>query len=172
MSITPPSPILIASDLSVVFSNGEGGLHALDRISFAVVPEEFVCVLGPSGSGKSTLLRVLSGLLPPTQGEVIFEGAPLTRPRRRLGFVFQKLGPKLLLPRFLPNRPTRSFSNWVFLVVSAARCLVLSWFRGELMKMLYGLALHPLFTFGSEFSKGVVAVCSIIQDRYLPEFKQ
>jgi NitT/TauT family transport system ATP-binding protein len=83
-------PILIARDLNVIFSSGEGGLHALNKISFAMVPEEFVCVLGPSGSGKSTLLRVMSGLLPPTQGEVIFEGEPLTRPRRRLGFVFQK----------------------------------------------------------------------------------
>lgn len=84
------APILTARNLSVIFSNGEGGLHALDEISFAMVPEEFICVLGPSGSGKSTLLRVMSGLLPPTDGEVFFEGAPLTRPRRRLGFVFQK----------------------------------------------------------------------------------
>ncbi len=90
MTTQPSTPILTARKLSVIFSNGEGGLHALDKISFAMVPEEFVCVLGPSGSGKSTLLRVMSGLLPPTQGEVFFEGAPLTRPRRRLGFVFQK----------------------------------------------------------------------------------
>ncbi len=84
------NPILVASDLSVIFSNGEGGLHALEKVSFSMVPEEFVCVLGPSGSGKSTLLRVMSGLLTPTRGEVILEGEPLTRPRRRLGFVFQK----------------------------------------------------------------------------------
>ena len=66
-------PILVARNLSVIFTNGGGGLHALKEISFGVYPEQFVCVLGPSGSGKSTLLRVMSGLLPPTQGEVFFE---------------------------------------------------------------------------------------------------
>ena len=38
--------------------DGNGGLEALDGISFDVCPQEFVCVLGPSGSGKSTLLRI------------------------------------------------------------------------------------------------------------------
>jgi len=83
-------PILVAQDLSVIFPNGGGGLRALENISFGVHSEEFVCVLGPSGSGKSTLLRVLAGLLPPSQGVVFLEGQPLTRPRRRVGFVFQK----------------------------------------------------------------------------------
>jgi NitT/TauT family transport system ATP-binding protein len=84
-------PILIARNLSVTFSsNGDGGLKALEQISFSVCPQDFVCVLGPSGSGKSTLLRALAGLLTPTHGEVIFEGEPLTGPRRAMGLVFQK----------------------------------------------------------------------------------
>jgi NitT/TauT family transport system ATP-binding protein len=88
---TPISePILVVRGLSVSFPNGNGGLHALDRISFSVRQEEFVCVLGPSGSGKSTLLRVLAGLLAPSQGQVIFEGQSLSGPRRRMGMVFQK----------------------------------------------------------------------------------
>ena len=60
--------------MSAVFRNGNGGLQALERISFQVCPQEFLCVLGPSGSGKSTLLRILAGLLPGTAGEVIFNG--------------------------------------------------------------------------------------------------
>lgn len=83
-------PIIEVRELSAVFPNGNGGLHALERISFAVPAEEFVCVLGPSGSGKSTLLRILAGLLPATQGEVLFQGEALTSPRRGVGFVFQK----------------------------------------------------------------------------------
>jgi NitT/TauT family transport system ATP-binding protein len=62
----------------------------LADISFSVRTEEFVCILGPSGSGKSTLLRVLAGLLPPTQGEVFYDGQGLQGPRREIGFVFQK----------------------------------------------------------------------------------
>lgn len=83
-------PVLTVKELSAVFPNGNGGLKALDRISFTVRPQEFLCVLGPSGSGKSTLLRILAGLLCPTSGEVIFEGRRLDGPRPGVGFVFQK----------------------------------------------------------------------------------
>lgn len=86
----PGEPVLIVKDLSAVFPNGNGGLQALERVSFSVRPQEFLCVLGPSGSGKTTLLRILAGLLQPTSGEVIFESRPLDSPRRGVGFVFQK----------------------------------------------------------------------------------
>ena len=82
--------ILAAEKLGHVFPNQNGGLRALDRVSFEVNPQEFVCLVGPSGSGKSTLLRLLAGLLRPTEGRVLFEGESLTSPRRRIGFVFQK----------------------------------------------------------------------------------
>jgi NitT/TauT family transport system ATP-binding protein len=79
-------PILSVRDLSAVFPDSNGGLHALDSVSFEVCPQEFVCVLGPSGSGKSTILRILAGLLPPTSGEVVFYGAE----QPRIGMVFQQ----------------------------------------------------------------------------------
>jgi NitT/TauT family transport system ATP-binding protein len=67
-----PPPILTIRDLSAVFPNENGGLHALENISFDVHPREFVCVLGPSGSGKTTLLRILAGLIAPTSGSFMF----------------------------------------------------------------------------------------------------
>jgi len=79
-------PVLSVRDLSAVFPDSNGGLHALDDVSFEVCPQEFVCVLGPSGSGKSTILRILAGLLPPTSGEVVFYGAE----QPRIGMVFQQ----------------------------------------------------------------------------------
>jgi len=85
----PSAPLLAARRLVAVYPNGNGGLHALDEVSFSVRRQEFVCVVGPSGSGKTTLLRCLAGLLRPTGGEVIFEGERLAGPRRRIGFVFQ-----------------------------------------------------------------------------------
>jgi NitT/TauT family transport system ATP-binding protein len=84
------APVLVVKDLSAIFPNGEGGLQALRDLSFAVHPQEFLCVLGPSGSGKSTLLRILAGLLPPSRGEVLYQGKPLQGPRRQVGFVFQR----------------------------------------------------------------------------------
>ena len=82
--------MLTVRNISAVFPNGNGGLQALDSLSFSVLPQQFLCVLGPSGSGKSTLLRIISGLLPPTEGEVLYEGENLTVPRHGVGFVFQK----------------------------------------------------------------------------------
>jgi NitT/TauT family transport system ATP-binding protein len=88
--MTAVPPILSARELSVWFPNGNGGLQALDRVSFDVAAQEFLAVVGPSGSGKTTLLRLLAGLLRPTQGEVQLEGETVRQPRRRTGFVFQQ----------------------------------------------------------------------------------
>ena len=79
-------PILSVRDLSAVFPDNNGGLRALEKVSFEVCPQEFVCVLGPSGSGKSTILRILAGLLPPTSGKIIYYGAE----QPRIGMVFQQ----------------------------------------------------------------------------------
>ncbi len=78
-------PILTVHDLSITFPDRNGGLDALDTVSFTVQPREFVCVLGPSGSGKSTLLRILAGLLEPTSGSFTFAGG-----KPKIGMVFQQ----------------------------------------------------------------------------------
>ena len=83
------APILVVRNLSAVFADQKGSLHALEDLSFTIEPQQFVCLLGPSGSGKSTLLRILAGLLRPTAGEVLFRGEPLDGPPQRVGFVFQ-----------------------------------------------------------------------------------
>lgn len=90
MTSVHAEPILMLSNVSTIFPNGNGGLRALDGITFNVYPEEFVCVLGPSGCGKTTLLRAIAGLRPPTHGEIIYRGEPLLRPRKGMGLVFQK----------------------------------------------------------------------------------
>ncbi len=82
--------VLRARHLTHRFANGSGAVTALRDVSLSVPREGFVCVVGPSGCGKTTLLRLLSGLLKPTGGTVFFEGRELTRPRRRIGFVFQE----------------------------------------------------------------------------------
>ncbi len=81
-----PPPILKVQDLSVVFPDNNGGLHALRDVSFEVCPQEYICVLGASGSGKSTLLRVLAGLLEPTRGSIEFADGR----KPRIGMVFQQ----------------------------------------------------------------------------------
>ncbi len=82
----PHTPILSIRNLSAVFPNDNGGLHALDGVSFNVRAREFVCVLGPSGSGKTTLLRILAGLIPPTSGSFTFGQGE----QPSIGMVFQQ----------------------------------------------------------------------------------
>ncbi|MBN2147663.1 MAG: ABC transporter ATP-binding protein [Anaerolineales bacterium] len=84
------SPTLVVHEMSTVFPNENGGLQALDHISFEVHPEQFVCVLGPSGCGKTTLLRALAGLLTPSGGKILYRGEQLHGPHAGVGLVFQK----------------------------------------------------------------------------------
>jgi NitT/TauT family transport system ATP-binding protein len=80
------TPILTIRNLSAVFADNNGGLRALENISFDVYPREFVCVLGPSGSGKTTLLRILAGLIAPTSGSFMFRQGE----QPSTGMVFQQ----------------------------------------------------------------------------------
>lgn len=82
--------VIQVNGLSAVFPNGNGGLRALENLTFSVRDQEFLCVLGPSGSGKSTLLKMISGLLLPTKGEILYKNKPVLSPIRDMGYVFQK----------------------------------------------------------------------------------
>src|SRR5215210_6528956 len=67
------------------------GITVVDDVSFVVQPGEVVGYLGPNGSGKTTTGRILTGLLEPSSGSVLFDGRyVLDEPveyRRRLGYV-------------------------------------------------------------------------------------
>jgi NitT/TauT family transport system ATP-binding protein len=84
------SPVVQVNHLSVTFPNENGGLRAVQDLTFSVAPQEFLCVLGPSGSGKSTLLRVLAGLLQPTTGALHFTSSAPHSAAPRIGYVFQQ----------------------------------------------------------------------------------
>jgi ABC-type nitrate/sulfonate/bicarbonate transport system ATPase subunit len=71
-------------------SHRYGDLLVHDRIAFAVAQNEFVCICGPSGCGKTTLLDCLAGILKPTLGSVLIDGAPANPKRHSISFVFQE----------------------------------------------------------------------------------
>ncbi len=70
----------------------DGNVQALNGVSLAVGPAEFVVIRGPSGCGKSTLLHILAGLDRPTSGEVFFEGRSLMESLRQPGFRARTFG--------------------------------------------------------------------------------
>ena len=69
--------------------------HILKDISLTI-DERFVAITGPNGGGKSTLAKVIAGILPPTQGRILFDGEDNTglsitdRARRGISFAFQQ----------------------------------------------------------------------------------
>jgi len=75
----------------------DGGVLALDKVSFEVPKGQFTAVIGLSGSGKSTLLRCINRLIDPTSGQILWDGTDITaasqdelrRIRRKIGMVFQ-----------------------------------------------------------------------------------
>ncbi|MBA4790937.1 MAG: ABC transporter ATP-binding protein [Rhizobiales bacterium] len=91
------APGITIEDLSVAFKTKTGAVTALDRVSFDIAPGSFLSVVGPSGCGKTTLLKVLSGVLQPSGGRVLFDGEPISRGKvqGQVGYVFQRA---LLLP--------------------------------------------------------------------------
>jgi branched-chain amino acid transport system ATP-binding protein len=66
--------LLAVEDLDVHY----GGIHALQRVSFAVDEGQIVTLIGANGAGKTTALRAISGLVRPSGGRVRFAGQPIT----------------------------------------------------------------------------------------------
>jgi ABC-type lipoprotein export system ATPase subunit len=90
-------PVIELKEIGKVYPAAEP-VTALDDVTLAVEPGEFVAIMGASGSGKSTLMNLIGLLDRPTTGSYLFEGrevAPLSDGalaglrRDRLGFVFQ-----------------------------------------------------------------------------------
>jgi NitT/TauT family transport system ATP-binding protein len=72
-------------------------MTALDNVSIDIPARSFMTIVGPSGCGKTTLLKVLSGVLEPSAGNVMFDGKVVDRQQTvgQVGYVFQR---PLLLP--------------------------------------------------------------------------
>ncbi len=58
-----------------------GGLCAVDNVSFQVRRGEIFGLIGPNGAGKTTMFNVITGITPPTQGELFYEGRNITNKR-------------------------------------------------------------------------------------------
>jgi putative ABC transport system ATP-binding protein len=96
---------IYTKDLWRTYRMGAEEIHALRGVSFTIVPNEYVAIMGPSGSGKSTLMNLIGCLDSPTQGTYVLRGKTVsemnddelaTIRNREIGFVFQTFN---LLPR-------------------------------------------------------------------------
>jgi NitT/TauT family transport system ATP-binding protein len=86
----PAEPIMVVSGIIKRFETPDGVLTAIDDVSLAVAPGEFLAVIGPSGCGKSTLFNVMGGLLDGYEGIVTVAGEVVRGPHPAIGMIFQE----------------------------------------------------------------------------------
>ena len=97
MTAAAAQPFVDFRDVSLAY-DGQSGF-AVEDITLAIEPGEFVAIVGPSGCGKSTFMKLATGLKAPTRGEVDVDGARVTGPLKIVGMAFQA-------PTLLPWRTT------------------------------------------------------------------
>jgi NitT/TauT family transport system ATP-binding protein len=81
---------LEAKNIVKYFSHDSHNLKALGGINLKIESGDFVCLVGPSGCGKSTFLRIVAGLEKPDEGQILFDGQPVTETGPERIMVFQE----------------------------------------------------------------------------------
>jgi len=76
-------------NVSKSFGTGKDKTEVLSNINLEIEEGEFVAIVGFTGSGKTTLINLISGLMMPDEGQVLFKGEPVTGPSHERGVIFQ-----------------------------------------------------------------------------------
>ncbi|MCO4276430.1 ABC transporter ATP-binding protein [Pseudarthrobacter sp. HLT3-5] len=87
--------MLSVRSLKKVYQTDGGDIEAVRNLTFDLRAGELACLVGPSGSGKTTLLKCISGLMAPTEGEVLLDGKRVSGPPKKMAVVFQEYGRSL-----------------------------------------------------------------------------
>lgn len=78
--------------VSLTYESAQKQTQALHNVTLEVATGEPIALIGPSGCGKSTTLQLISGLIKPTSGKVLLDGAPVDKPRHKTGLILQDYG--------------------------------------------------------------------------------
>jgi len=135
---------------------------AVRDVSFAIHSGEILGVLGPNGAGKSTIVKMVTGLVEPTTGSVLFRGRPVANDpiayKRALGYV--------------PEQPDLYgfLSGWEYLELAATlRGIEPARFRHKAATMLRGLSLYehrdlPIGGYSKGMRQRIVLIAALLDD--------
>ncbi len=153
-------------DVSYRYPTGE---WALRGINMEVRRGETLAIVGPNGAGKTTLLKLMDALIMPTEGEILFEGRPITEDtvtdrefRRKVGFLFQSPDVMLFSATVLEDVAFGPVHIW-------GRAKGVKKAREELRKLsIDGLAnRHPYSLSGGEKKKASIACVTSMEPEVL-----
>lgn len=91
------TPIIEFRNVSNWYGEGDKRTEVLTNINLTINEGEFLAIVGFTGSGKTTLVNLMTGLIFPSEGEVLYRGEPITGPAPERGIIFQNYS---LLPWF------------------------------------------------------------------------
>ena len=91
-----PKPIIELRGVGKTYRSKDRSLTVFAGFSCLIEPRSFLSIVGPSGCGKSTLLKLISGLEPPSGGEILFNGGRVEAPPKGMIYVFQQYAKSIL----------------------------------------------------------------------------
>ena len=153
------APILDARDLAKRY----GAVTAVREISFSIRAGEILGVLGPNGAGKSTIVKMITGMVEPTRGAILFHGeriagGQLSAFKHRMGYV--------------PEQPDLYgfLTGWEYLdLVATLRGLERRRFREKATAMLEALTLYPhrdspIASYSKGMRQRIVLISALMHD--------
>jgi ABC-2 type transport system ATP-binding protein len=152
------TPVLEARSLTKRY----GGFPAVLDVSFSIGSGQVLGVLGPNGAGKSTVVKMVTGLVDPSRGAVLFQGEPigqnLSRFKRSLGYV--------------PEQPDLYgfLTGWEYLdLVATLRGVPPRQFREKAEALLEGFALYPhrdtpIHSYSKGMRQRIVIIAATLHD--------
>ena len=151
-------PVLEARGLMKKYS----AVTAVREISFTISGGEVLGLLGPNGSGKSTIVKMITGLIDPTLGSVLFHGVPVAG---SLGNFKDRLG-------YVPEAPELYgfLTGWEYLdLVATLRRIDRRRFRDKASAMLHALTLYgsrhtPIGSYSKGMRQRIVLISALMHD--------
>jgi ABC-2 type transport system ATP-binding protein len=138
------------------------GIPVVRDVSFVARAGEVTGYLGPNGSGKSTTLKMITGLIDPSQGEILFKGEPISlnriRHKQRLGYVPEE-------PQLYPHLTGAEYLEMIGQLRGLAEETLARKIEGFLqLFLLYGDRYVPISSYSKGMRQKILLAAALLHD--------